>query len=130
MAVPGKGVFASKAVTKYLRSLGIQSYSARKKEVKGYKDEAARPNVFRECTRNLREDMKLIKKPYRIGFFFVRDSRRKFDFINSMQIILDLLVAHDVLDDDDCDNVVPYMLLLDGLWYRVNPSNPGVILYF
>jgi hypothetical protein len=40
-----KGIYHPKTVTKYLRSLNIQGYSASKKTVKEYKD-PNRPNLF------------------------------------------------------------------------------------
>ena len=40
-----RGIFSSPTVNRFVRSLGIQSFSSSKKIVKGYKD-LSRPNKF------------------------------------------------------------------------------------
>lgn len=50
------------------------------------------------------------EKPYKIGFYFIRDSRRKFDYINAVQLPLDLMQKYGWLEDDDCHNVIPVFL--------------------
>jgi len=118
-----KGSFASKTVKSYLNSLGIQSYSSSKKLVKGYVN---KPNLIE----NLREDF--LKQtsgkelPLEIGFHFVRDSKRKFDFHNIVQVVLDLLTAHDFIIDDNMDCVIPFALKRDGKFYSVDKKNCGV----
>ena len=117
------GSFASKTVKSYLNSLGIQSYSSSKKIVKGYVN---KPNLIE----NLREDF--LKQtsgkqlPLEIGFHFVRDSRRKFDFHNIVQVVLDLLTASDFIIDDNMDCVIPFALKRDGKFYSVDKENCGV----
>ena len=117
------GSFASKTVKSYLNSLGIQSYSSSKKLVKGYVN---KPNLIE----NLREDF--LKQtsgkqlPLEIGFHFVRDSRRKFDFHNIVQVVLDLLTASDFIIDDNMDCVIPFALKRDGKFYSVDKECPGV----
>lgn len=117
------GSFASKTVKSYLNSLGIQSYSSSKKLVKGYVN---KPNLIE----NLREDF--LKQtsgkqlPLEIGFHFVRDSRRKFDFHNIVQVVLDLLTASDFIIDDNMDCVIPFALKRDGKFYSVDKENCGV----
>ena len=117
------GSFASKTVKAYLNSLGIQSYSSSKKIVKGYVN---KPNLIE----NLREDF--LKQtsgkqlPLEIGFHFVRDSRRKFDFHNIVQVVLDLLTASDFIIDDNMDCVIPFALKRDGKFYSVDKENCGV----
>jgi hypothetical protein len=49
-------------------------------------------------------------KPYRIGFYFVRATRQKFDYVNMAQLPLDLMQTHGWLEDDDADHVVPVFL--------------------
>ena len=117
------GSFASKTVKAYLNSLGIQSYSSSKKIVKGYVN---KPNLIE----NLREDfLKQIegkKLPLEIGFHFVRNSKRKFDFHNIVQVILDILTASDIIMDDNMDCVIPFALKIDNKFYSVNKECPGV----
>lgn len=116
-----KGSFHSKTVMKYLRSLGIQSYSTRDKTVKGY---VKRANLF-EAYRNY-----FIKNsssiPVKIGFHFVRGTRHKADFHNLVQLLADLMVAHRFIEDDSMDFFLPFPLQIDGKWYSYDKDNPGV----
>lgn len=115
-----KGVFHSATVRKYLQKKGIAEYSASKKTVKDYK---TRDNIFRKEIEGLKEELLQHTKPYKIKFYFIRDSRRKFDYINAVQLPLDLLTAHGIIDDDNCDEVIPVFL-----GYEVNKNNPGLFI--
>lgn len=68
-----------------------------------------------------KEMIKGKEKPYRIGFYFIRDSKRKFDYINAAQLPLDLMQEYDWLDDDNMENVIPVFL-----GYEVDKENPGI----
>ena len=63
------------------------------------------------------------EKPYKIGFYFIRDSKRKFDYINAAQLPLDLMQKYEWLEDDDCNNVVPVFL-----GHEVDKSRSGVLI--
>ena len=59
---------------------------------------------------NKTEFFKMLKgkeKPYKIELFFIRDSRRRFDYINAAQIIFDLMQEYGYIEDDDSTNVIP-----------------------
>ena len=59
---------------------------------------------------NKTEFFKMLKgkeKPYRIELYFIRDSKRKFDYINAAQIIFDLMQEYGYIEDDDSTNVIP-----------------------
>ena len=114
------GLQHSKTVKKYLSAKGIQDYSPSNKTVQDY---VKRPNIFRKEAYGLREELKKHQKPYKIGLYFVRDSERKFDYINAAQIVLDLMSAHWIIDDDNMDEVIPVFL-----GYEVNKNKPGVII--
>jgi len=121
-----RGIFPSKTVMKYLRSLGIQKYSVSKKEVIGFK---TRDNLFE----NLRSSwFKLTGEgrpdPIVVGIHFVRGTRHRFDFHNATQIIADLMVAHDFINDDDMDSFIPMPLKAKGKWYSYNKECPGVYI--
>jgi hypothetical protein len=118
-----KGIFSSKTVGKYLRGLGIQSYSSSKKIVKGYVN---RPNEFLKCQEYF--EKYLINKPYEIGFHFVRGTKHKFDFNNATQIIADLMTAHNFIEDDDMDNFIPFPFKINNQFYTYNKENPGVYI--
>jgi hypothetical protein len=45
--------------------------------------------------------------PIKVEFHFIRDSRRRFDYINPAQTIQDLMVKHGWLDDDNADYIIP-----------------------
>ena len=85
-----------------------------------------KPNLIE----NLREDFFIhtIGKelPLEIGFHFVRDSKRKFDFHNIVQVVLDLLTASDIIIDDNMDCVIPFALKIESKFYSVNKEQSGV----
>lgn len=62
--------------------------------------------------------------PVKLHMYFIRDSRRRFDYVNVSQIILDLLVKHGHLTDDNADVVVP---VFDG--YHVDKQEAGVKIW-
>lgn len=117
------GLFYSKTVRNYLNSLGIKSYSLRKKEVIGFKN---RRNLFFD----LLKDVRIESYPVIVCFHFVRNSRRSFDFNNATHIILDLLVAHKIIEDDSMDYVIPQCYWKDSKHYTYDKNNPGVYIKF
>jgi hypothetical protein len=64
-----------------------------------------------------------LPKPLRVEFQFVRDSRRKFDYINPAQTVQDLMTEHGWIVDDNCDEIVPVFLP-----YKYDPSSSGVFI--
>ncbi len=123
VTLPGKDyttLVPSDAVRKYLQKIGVKKYSA-----KGVEDYATRPNLFRASVGDYFEGVKL---PVRIKFYFVRDTKRKFDFHNAVHIIADLLVAHGFIEDDNMDCFIPLPMRSGGAWYSVDKHNPGVYL--
>lgn len=135
-----RGIFHSPTVSKFIKSLGIQHFNSRKKEVKGYKD-PLRPNQF-EALRTSFEAMKCGKgEPLIIGYHQVRNSKRLFDFSNSVELVQDLMTAHDFIEDDNVKYVFPVPMSIDGRLinesdprafplYSVDKENPGVWIKF
>jgi len=134
-----RGIFSSPTVNKYIRKLGIQKFSSSKQEVKGYAD-PLRPNQF-EALRSQFAAMKAGKSdPIVIGYHQVRNSKRLFDFSNSVEIIQDLLTAHGFIEDDNVKFVFPVPMTIKGElpnaqniraneeFYSVDKENPGVYL--
>lgn len=64
-----------------------------------------------------------MEPPYHIAFHFVRNSKRKFDYINPAQTVQDLMVKNLWIEDDDIHNIVPYF---NG--YSVSKEKAGVII--
>lgn len=130
----GKGIFSSPTVKKYLRKLGIQSYSSGKKIVKGY---VTKENEFEKLRQQFEKALLNKGFPVLICFHFVRDSKRLFDFGNATEIIFDLLTAHDIIPDDNVSFIFPSIMTVDGIlpneenirkleWYSINKEQPGV----
>ena len=116
------GVFHSKTVGKFLRDQGIMHYSSSKKQITYYK---TKPCVFpvKELSQLLSTSNS--EKPVKIGMHFVRQTRARFDFHNICQILLDLLVAFDIIEDDSMDCILPFPMQIDDKWYSVDKENPG-----
>ena len=60
--------------------------------------------------KNKTEFLKTLKgkeKPYKIELYFIRDSKRRFDYINAAQIVFDLMQEYEYIEDDDSTNVTP-----------------------
>jgi len=113
----------SRTVVKFLRAHGILSFSSSRKEVTLYK---TFPLTF--PVEELKWMFKGYDFPVRLGFHFVRGTKHKFDFNNVTQIILDLLVAFDIIEDDNMDYIVPECLWIDGKAYSYDKEKPGVYL--
>ena len=56
---------------------------------------------------NFEKLLKDKEMPYEIKFTFIRNSRRKFDYINPCQTVQDLMVKYDYIQDDNCDCILP-----------------------
>lgn len=119
--------FNSPVVQKYLRLIGIAKYSSSKKFVDEYK---TRKNLFRLHTETIfkNEFDFSTGDALELGVHFVRGSKHRFDFINIFQIVADLLVAHDIIPDDDMNNLIPIPMKIDGKWFSYDKNNPGVFL--
>ena len=120
-----RGIFPSKTVKQYLTDLGIQKYSASRKEVVGYK---TRPNKFEELRDQFEKKLKDKTPPFEIGFHFVRKTKRQFDFNNANQILADLMTAHNIIEDDNMDYFIPYAFKIHNKYYSVDKNNPGVYI--
>ena len=73
---------------------------------------------------NKNEFLKMLKnkeKPYKIELYFIRDSKRRFDYINSAQIVFDLMQHYGYIEDDDSTNVIP---IFKG--FEVDKARAGV----
>lgn len=63
------------------------------------------------------------KKPLRVAFKIYRKTHRRFDYINIIQELCDLMVRAEWIDDDNADELLPIF------WeYEVDKDNPRVEL--
>ena len=120
-----RGIFPSKTVKNYLSDLGIQKYSASRKEVVGYKN---KPNLIEQLRDKFNKVLEGKEPPFEIGFHFVRKTKHKFDFNNANQIVADLLVAHDIISEDNMDIFIPYAFKMNEQFYTIDKENPGVYI--
>ncbi|WP_335996891.1 hypothetical protein [Fusobacterium polymorphum] len=59
---------------------------------------------------NKRNFLKMLvgkEKPYRVELYFIRDTRKRFDYINAAQIVFDLMQEYRYIEDDDSQNIIP-----------------------
>lgn len=72
---------------------------------------------------NFKKMLKGKEKPYKIELYFIRDSKRRFDYINSAQIVFDLMQTYGYIEDDDSTNIIP---VFSG--FEVDKTKSGVMI--
>ena len=123
------GIFASKTVKKYLRALGLQAYSPTRKTLTKYKTiPCVLDESFPTVKENVQELLKTKEYPVVVEFHFVRQTKRAFDFNNITQIVQDIMVAADLIEDDDMNHLIPIPWKLKGKYFTVNKRCPGVLI--
>lgn len=100
----GKALIDSKAVDRYLKLYNYQWSD--------YKN----ISKFKTLVKDL-------KKPYNIGFYFIRQTIRAFDYNNISQLPQDLMVKYGWLEDDNCNILKPVYL-----GYEKDKDNAGIII--
>ncbi|AKC96132.1 crossover junction endodeoxyribonuclease RusA [Sneathia vaginalis] len=100
----GKTLIMSETVRKYNKNYGYQ-----------YDD----PENIKKFKKMIEHEI----KPLKIGFYFIRDSRRKFDYVNIAQYPLDMMVKNGWIDDDNAEEVIPIFL-----GYKVDKLKSGMII--
>lgn len=98
----GKMLISSKACLNYKKNASSQFFLHK--------------NTFLEKTQGC-------TKPIILGIYLIRKDRRIFDYNNISQIILDMMVAHKWIADDNADEIIPVFL-----GYTVNKEKAGAIL--
>lgn len=98
----GKFLIASKSVMQYIKDT---------------------KSVYEDIVPILRQELINKEKPYKISFKFIRGSKHRFDYVNAVQLPLDLFVKYGLLDDDNADEVIPQFEP-----YEYSKNNPGVII--
>jgi Holliday junction resolvase RusA-like endonuclease len=69
------------------------------------------------------ESIQDITYPIKVSFTFVRGTKHKFDYVNMLQIIQDLMIKYEWIEDDNSDILIPVF----GK-YKYDKNNPGVII--
>jgi hypothetical protein len=67
-------------------------------------------------------------KPYMIGFHFVRDSKRLYDFVNPVQTVQDIMKSSGWIEDDNVEIMYPAPLKVNGHYTTYDKNNPGVYI--
>ena len=80
-------------------------------------------NQYLSFTNVFKNYVKQFDAPIVIHFKFYRKSRRKFDYVNPLQTVQDLMVKYDWLEDDSSDHLLP---VFDT--YEYNKEKPGVLI--
>lgn len=65
------------------------------------------------------------KKPFKLCFYFVFSTKRKWDYVNMAQLPLDLMIDEGWLAGDDWTEVIP---VFKG--FEINKDNPGLYVYY
>lgn len=92
------------------RTKGGKTVLTHSKAVQKYLDDFECQWGDRKNILAFRKELEGRKKPYKIGFYFFRATRHKFDYINMAQLPQDLMVKYGWLEDDNCDEVIPVFL--------------------
>lgn len=99
-------------------------FSIESKAVKKYKSDTKK---FWEENRKLFSS--LISKqgtPLTIGFHFVRGTKHKYDWVNPLQTVQDLMVDYKWIEDDNTDVIIPFPLLINNQFSSYSKDKPGV----
>lgn len=66
--------------------------------------------------------------PYTIGFYFVRGTRHKYDWVNPVQTIQDLMVKYEWLEDDNVTIMYPKPFKIKNKYGHYDKEKPGVYI--
>lgn len=118
------GRYPSKTVTKWLRLYGIIHYDSTNKIVKEFK-RIPKIYSFTEICAPIKQETNY---PLHMGFHFIRGTKHKWDFHNACQVVLDLMVAYDIIPDDNVNYILPFPLEIEGKYWDYSKDNPGVLI--
>jgi len=103
--IPSNVISSKNSKSAYYNKAKGYSYVTSSKQSKNYVsdtklDWVTNRNIFLELIADM-------EKPLKIEFQFIRKDRRKFDFVNMLQLPLDCMVKYEWIPDDDSLNIVP-----------------------
>jgi Holliday junction resolvase RusA-like endonuclease len=67
----------------------------------------------------------LANLPMPATFQFIRGTRHKFDYVNPLQTVLDLMVKYEWIPDDNAEIILPIFEI-----YKYDKEKPGVYIKF
>jgi len=82
--------------------------------------------VYKTKAKEFHKMIKEMEPPYSVTFKFVRDSKRRFDYHNAIQIVADMMVEYGWIEDDNADYMLPVFLPYEyeknngGVWIGIN----------
>lgn len=88
------------------------------KATKKWKDETEED--WNKYAEEFRKEFDARSKPVKIYFQFIRKSKHRFDYSNICQAPLDEMVRHNLINDDNADEVIPVFVP-----YKYDKLNPG-----
>lgn len=102
-------------------------FSVESKAVKRYKKQSEsewrnNTEVFKKITAKQKQ------MPLLVGFHFVRGTRHKYDFVNPLQTVQDLMSHYGWIEDDNTDLLIPFPLLIQGQYSSYSYERPGVFI--
>lgn len=66
--------------------------------------------------------------PLKVGFFFIRKTKQKFDFHNICAGVLDLMQHEEWIPEDDIEHIVPFPFIIDESWHFVDKKFQGLLI--
>lgn len=103
----GKMLIHSKAMQKYI------------KNTKG---------AWQELKEAFLEEIGDKEKPHLIGMHFAKGTRHKFDWVNCVETIQDMMTHHGWIEDDNVEEMIPIPFKRNGYFYTVDKNNPGAYI--
>jgi hypothetical protein len=67
--------------------------------------------------------IKDLKPPFNIGFWFIRSTRSRFDYVNMIQGPQDMMVRYKWIEDDNADIIIPH-----SLGYEIDKERQGLVI--
>lgn len=98
----------------FIASKAVQKYRKNSKE------------DWRSLAKEFRQRVKDKEAPIKIGFHFVRKTRHKYDWVNPLQTVLDEMVKHHWVSDDNIEVIIPVPFTRSGSYTTYDPKTAGV----
>lgn len=74
-------------------------------------------------------EISLVDNPIKIGMHFVRGTKHKYDWVNMVQGVQDLMVKHSWIEDDNTNIMLPFPLEVNKTFSSYDKEKPGVYIH-